>query len=177
MKVAWAEQSGDVARWQWAVAFTLVVAAHLFAFGWLAGDEPTASPAATVRVVEVSLLASVPVPASSEPAPSAESGPTDLVAPDAPAPEPERGAEPEPEPEPQPARRLQDVEPAPPTVRPRREARTQVLRRAPGETAAQPGGDGLATPTDVASEPASEPRHDAAYLRNPRPAYPSQLWC
>lgn len=169
MKAARAGRSGDVGPAQWLAAFTLVVAAHLLVVDWLAGFEPAASAPAIVQWIEVSLLAP-PAPAL---AAVDEVAPPELAEPAAPDGEPTR--EPVPEPEPQPMEWMQESRPAPSTAHPQRRTRSQAQRQQSTAVASRSGGgDGPTTVTDGAGEPATTPRHDPAYLRNPRPIYPSQ---
>ncbi|MEZ5543162.1 MAG: energy transducer TonB [Pseudomonadota bacterium] len=151
----WTERRG------WLVAFLLAVTVHAGVYQQLtlaghAVSRPDAPP-----VVTVSLVTRMAAPATPAPPPPA-------VAP-APPPEPAVAL---PQPRPQPVRSSR-------TVTPRQKPAVPV-RRAPAPAAAPALAVASAEPTSPvqaapASAPLELPRADAAYLKNPPPAYPRLL--
>jgi protein TonB len=150
---SWTERRG------WLVALCVAAGAHAGVYQQLIQAGPAPVRPDRPPVVTVSLVATAPAP--SVPAPQPVTPPPEPVT-TAPPPPPEpkprpRQVKPRPVPAPPPAAR--EITPAPPAL-------PQAI------ASAAPPAAGVSAPVEPVLEP---PRVDAAYLKNPPPAYPRTL--
>lgn len=152
-------------RRRWLVAFFVAITAHASVYQQLTFGNPSVKQPDTPPLVTVSLVATSAVPMPAEPLPQPVvpvAQPEPVVAP------------PVPEPPPTPVKPKQTVKPAKPLSRPVE----QRVEPAPSVHVPQV----IASATPAEAGPASvdvptlePPRADAAYLKNPPPAYPKML--
>lgn len=149
----WSERRG------WLVAFFVAAGAHAGVYQQLSLASPGPVRPDTPPVVTVSLVTTAPAPSESMPAPQ----------PVVPPPEPVTAA-PQPVPDPKPRPRQVKPRPAPTPVAPEVSSAPPPLPQT--IASAVPTAAGVSAPAVPSLEP---PRADAAYLRNPPPAYPRLL--
>lgn len=153
----WTERRG------WLVAFFVAAGAHAGVYQQLTRAGPTPVRPDRPPVVTVSLVTTAPALPAPAPAPL----------PVAPLPEPVSEAAPQPDPVPKPRPRPVRPRPAPAPPPVAREVTPPSSPAVPLAIAsAAPPAAGVSAPVEAVLEP---PRADAAYLRNPPPAYPRRL--
>lgn len=179
-------------RERWLLTF-FVIAAHASAFTLLGREKPISPPmpeaSITVALIEAPIVAAAqsetPAESAEEPQPPAPTPPPEPEpAPEPPKPEPEP-PKPKPEP-PKPKPKPRPPKPRPPKPRPEpkpipRPAVTETPAEAPPLSAPPMAQQGMTTSVATApvvgdrviSAPTISARFDAAYLNNPKPAYPA----
>jgi protein TonB len=187
-------QQVDIGPRSWLTALVLVSVAHAVAVAWVSTHRATSVPRAAMPVLEATLLGPLPAPSRGLPDPgeppvaaeTEEARRADENPPDVAEAEPRVPAEPDTPSEPAttasaPLDPRPTAVPAPPQTPPPKIAHVKAAQMRSNRAAAPPARgrrtDDAGAMTDggvpTAVVPATGPRHDAAYLRNPAPHYPA----